>query len=268
MDSKIFEKSLTKDFNKELWSVFLKAVKDYRLVTEGDKIAVCISGGKDSMLLALCMKIWQKYSPYKFDVEYICVNSGYSAENLRKIKENADLFGTDIKILEAKIFESVRNSNKNPCFVCSRLRRGFLYKKAMENGCNKIALGHHFDDAVETTLMGMLYGSQIQAMLPRIKSDNYADMELIRPLWLVREENIIKFCNENSLSFTKCECSVTDGSGRISKREEIRNLLEYMRKTNPEVDKRIFKSCQNVNLKHLVSYYRGEENHSFLDEFN
>ena len=220
------------------------------------------------MLLALCMKLWQRYSPVNFDVLYISVNSGYSEENISKIKSNADILGIPLKIYEANIFESVKSSAKNPCFVCSRLRRGFLYKTAQELGCNKIALGHHYDDAVETTLMGMLFGSQMQTMLPRIKSKNYDNMELIRPLWLVREKNIIQWCEDNSLSFSKCDCIATDGTGKSSKREEIRNLLEYIRKTNPDADKHIFMSSHNVNLDSLVSYHKGEEYHNFLEEFN
>ena len=266
MDSKIFEKSLTKDFNKELWSVFLKAIKDYKLIKDGDRIAVCISGGKDSMLLAYCMKLWQKYSPYNFELKYIFVNSGYSEDNITQLKNNAQLFDIPIEIYDAGIFESVRNSGKNPCFVCSRLRRGFLYRTAQESGFNKIALGHHYDDVVETTLMGMLYGSQMQTMLPRIKSKNY-NVELIRPLWLAREKNIKKWRDDNSLSFSKCDCTATDGTGKTSKREEIRNLLGYIRKTNPDADKHIFMSSHNVNLENLFSYHIGEEYHSFLDEF-
>ena len=219
------------------------------------------------MLLALCIKLWQRYSPYHFDAVYISVNSGYTGENISKIKSNAQLLGIPLEIYNADIFKSVEKSKKSPCFVCSRLRRGFLYKTAQEIGCNKIALGHHYDDAVETTLMGMLYGSQMQTMLPRIKSKNYS-IELIRPLWLVRERNIIEWCSANSLSFSKCDCKVTDGSGRISKREEIRDLLEYIRKTNPDADRHIFSSSQNVNLENLVSYHKGDEYHNFLEEFD
>lgn len=259
------EDTITKNFNKQIWTKFRRGVRDYKLIQLGDKILVCISGGKDSMLLAQCIRRLQRNKEILFDAEYIVMNPGYNTENLRKIKENSNLLDIDTKFYDTKIFESAEKEKKNPCFLCARLRRGWLYKKATELGCNKIALGHHFDDVIETVLMGMLYGSQMQTMLPKLKAENY-DVEVIRPLYLVRESDIISWADFNKLEFINCACHVTEREGS-SKRAEIKALLNQLRKTNPAVDMNIFRSAENVNLKKLISYHNGDEYHSFLDEF-
>lgn len=254
------------EFNKTIWKNFLKSLKTYHLISDGDKIAVCISGGKDSMLMAKCMQRWQYYGNIDFEVEFIVMNPGYNIDNEKIILDNAQSLDIPIKIFSTKIFDSICGS-KNPCFLCSRLRRGYLYKTAQELGCNKIALGHHFDDVVETILMGMLYGSQMQTMMPKIHSENYKGMEVIRPLYLVREENIVKWARYNNLQFIDCSCKFTQEKS-VSKRLEIKNLLKQLRKTNPEVDMNIFRSAENVNLQTLISYHIGDEYHHFLDSYD
>ncbi|MCM1506573.1 MAG: tRNA 2-thiocytidine biosynthesis protein TtcA [Ruminococcus flavefaciens] len=262
------EDTIVTEFNKTIWKNFLKGLKTYQLIEDGDKIAVCISGGKDSMLMAKCMQRWHRYGNVDFEVCFIVMNPGYSEKNFRKIEENAEKLGLPMQIFETKIFESVAKEKHNPCFLCSRLRRGYLYKTAQELGCNKIALGHHFDDVIETILMGMLYGSQMQTMMPKIHSENYKGMEVIRPLYLVREGNIIKWAESNELSFIDCACRVTEGREvQPSKRLEIKNLLKQLRAVNPEVDMNIFRSAENVNLQTLISYHIGDEYHHFLDSY-
>ncbi|MDE6034560.1 MAG: tRNA 2-thiocytidine biosynthesis protein TtcA [Ruminococcus sp.] len=263
----MYEDSIVKEFNKDIWKNFLKGLKTYQLIEDGDRIAVCISGGKDSMLMAKCMRRWQRYGNIDFELEYIVMNPGYNEENLRKIEENVDILDIPVKIYDTKIFRSVEREKKNPCFLCSRLRRGYLYRTAQEIGCNKIALGHHFDDVIETILMGMLYGSQMQTMMPKIHSENYKGMEVIRPLYLVREENIVKWSDFNNLHFIDCACRVTEKTGN-SKRMEIKKLLVELRKVNPEVDMNIFRSAENVNLQTLISYHIGKEYHHFLDSYS
>lgn len=262
------EDSVVKEFNKTIWKNFLKGIKLYQLIENGDKIAVCISGGKDSTLMANCLQRWQYYGNIDFSVEFIVMNPGYSKENTEKIIENAQKLAIPIKVFETKIFDSVENNN-NPCFLCSRLRRGYLYKTAQELGCNKIALGHHFDDVIETILIGMLYGSQMQTMMPKIHSENYKGMEVIRPLYLVREKSIIDWAKYNNLKFIVCSCRLTEGKNKpVSKRLEIKNLLKQLREVNPEVDMNIFRSAENVNLQTLISYHIGNEYHHFLDSYN
>ncbi len=260
------ENTIVKEFNKTIWSKFLKGIKNYQLIENGDKIAVCISGGKDSMLMAKCMQRWQHYGNIDFEVVFIIMNPGYSAANNLKIKENITKLGLPVQFFETKIFESVVETKNNPCFLCSRLRRGYLYKTAQNIGCNKIALGHHFDDVIETILMGMLYGSQMQTMMPKIHSENYKGMEVIRPLYLVREENISQWAEMNDLQFIDCACQVTE-KDKSSKRQEIKNLLKQLRQVNPEVDMNIFRSAENVNLQTLISYHIGDEYHHFLDSY-
>ena len=272
-DNDSYGRLLTTEFNKTIWSKFLRGIKDYRMISPGDRIAVCISGGKDSMLMAKCMQRWQKYSDIDFEAEYLIMDPGYTAENRRKIEKNAALLGIPAKVYETRIFESAYKEKKNPCFLCSRLRRGSLYKKAQESGCNKIALGHHFDDVIETVLMGMLYGSQMQTMMPKINSENYEGMQLIRPLYLVREWDIIKWAEVCGLEFIQCACRVTEREGfsgdkGSSKRQEIKNLLKQLRAVNPGVDMNIFRSAENVNLQTLISYHIGDEYHHFLDDFD
>ena len=268
------ELSLVKKFRQGIWSRFLKGIKDYQLIQEGDKIAVCISGGKDSMMMAVCMKRLQRYSKVPFDVEYLVMDPGYAPANRQKIIDNAAKLEIPIKIFETKIFDSVVNVKQNPCYLCARMRRGYLYKNAQELGCNKIALGHHFDDVIETIVMGMLYGSQVQTMMPKIHSENFEGMQLIRPLYMVREEDIINWCKYNGLSFIQCACRFTeerevyeDGSSN-SKRQEVKELLKRLREVSPAIDKNIFRSVENVNLQTIISYHIGDEYHHFLDDYD
>ena len=268
------ELSLVKKFRQGIWSRFLKGIKDYQLIQEGDKIAVCISGGKDSMMMAACMKRLQRYSKVPFDVEYIVMDPGYAPANRQKIIDNAAKLEIPIKIFETKIFDSVVNVTQNPCYLCARMRRGYLYKNAQELGCNKIALGHHFDDVIETIVMGMLYGSQVQTMMPKIHSENFEGMQLISHLYMVREEDIINWCKYNGLSFIQCACRFTeerevyeDGSSN-SKRQEVKELLKKLRQVSPAIDKNIFRSVENVNLQTIISYHIGDEYHHFLDDYD
>ena len=268
------ELSLVKKYRLSIWSKFLKGVKDYQLIQEGDKIAVCISGGKDSMMMAVCMKRLQRYSKVPFDVEYLVMDPGYAPENRQKIIDNAAKLEIPIKIFDTQIFDSVVNVKQNPCYLCARMRRGYLYKNAQELGCNKIALGHHFDDVIETILMGMLYGSQVQTMMPKIHSENFEGMQLIRPLYMVREEDVIKWSKYNGLEFIQCACRFTeerevyeDGSSN-SKRQEVKELLKKLREVSPAIDMNIFRSVENVNLQTIISYHIGDEYHHFLDDFD
>ncbi|MDE6847872.1 MAG: tRNA 2-thiocytidine biosynthesis protein TtcA [Ruminococcus sp.] len=261
--------TIVNQFNETIWKKFLKGLKTYQLIENGDKIAVCISGGKDSMIMAKCMQRWQRYGNIDFEVVFIVMNPGYNDGNVLKIKENVKLLDLPVQYFDTKIFESVAKEKNNPCFLCSRLRRGYLYKTAQELGCNKIALGHHFDDVIETILMGMFYGSQMQTMMPKIHSENYSGMEVIRPLYLVREENILQWAELNGLQFIDCACSVTEANSlKSSKRQEIKNLLKQLRQVNTEVDMNIFRSAENVNLQTLISYHIGDEYHHFLDNYS
>ena len=261
------DKSLTGEFSKSIWSKFRRGIEEYRLISEGDRIAVCISGGKDSMLMAKCIQRLQMYGETHFTAEYIVMDPGYADENRQRIIENAAALELPIRIMDTRIFESAEKAEKHPCFLCARLRRGWLYKTAQELGCNKIALGHHFDDVIETILMGMLYGSQVQTMMPKLHSENYRGVQLIRPLYLVREKDIISWAERNGLSFIQCACGVTRNEGS-SKRAEIKRLLEQLRQTNPAVDMNIFRSVENVNLQTLISYHLGSDYHHFLDDFD
>ena len=262
------EESICNEFGRKIWTKFRRGVRDYRLINEGDKIAVCISGGKDSILMALCIRRLQRNNEIPFEAEYIAMDPGYSEENTEKIKENCKLLDLPVSFYKTNIFDSVEKSPKNPCFLCSRLRRGWLYKKAQELGCNKIALGHHLDDVIETILMGMLYGSQMQTMMPKLHSENYSGMELIRPLYLIREADIVDWTEANGLSFIRCACSMSEKSEQGSKRAEIKALLAQLRQTNPAVDMNIFRSAENVNLQTLISYHIGENRHHFLDDYD
>ncbi|MBR1423081.1 MAG: tRNA 2-thiocytidine biosynthesis protein TtcA [Ruminococcus sp.] len=268
------ELSIVNKFRKTIWSKFLKGIKEYELIKPNDKIAVCISGGKDSMLMAMCMKRLQKYSKIPFDVVYLVMDPGYNEINFQKIKENAELFQIPIQVFETKIFDAVAKVDQHPCYLCARMRRGYLYKTAKELGCNKIALGHHFDDVIETILMGMLYGSQVQTMMPKIHSENYKGMQLIRPMYMVREADIIHWKQHNDLQFIQCACRFTenctmcDNGGGGSKRQEIKTLLKQLRAKNPMIDMNIFRSVENVNLNTIISYHRGDEYHHFLDDYD
>jgi len=267
------EHSIITKYKKTLFHRFIGAVKDYELISKGDKIAVCISGGKDSMLLAKLMQELSKHGEYPFDMEFIVMNPGYAPQNLQKIIDNSQILGIPVKIFETDIFNSVFHIEKNPCYLCARMRRGHLYKYAQSLGCNKIALGHHFDDVVETILMGMLYGAQIQTMMPRIKSTNFDGMELIRPMYYIREKDIISWKNYNKLEFLQCACRFTeqnanlDGTG-TSKRQEVKNLIKEMKKVNPQVDINIFRSVERVNLSTIIGYYNEDEEHNFLEKFH
>ena len=255
------EHSIITKYKKTLFHRFIGAVKDYRLIQKGDKIAVCISGGKDSMLLAKLMQELSRHGDYPFDMEFIVMDPGYTPSNRQKIIDNAGILGIPIKIFDTDIFGAVVNIEKNPCYLCARMRRGHLYKQAQMLGCNKIALGHHFDDVIETILMGMLYGAQVQTMMPRIKSTNFEGMELIRPMYYIREKDIISWKNYNNLSFLQCACRFTernaalDGTGD-SKRQEIKMLIKEKKKTNPQVDINIFRSVERVDLSTIIGYYK------------
>ncbi len=267
------ELTIVNKFRRTIWAKFLKGIKEYELIKEGDKIAVCISGGKDSMLMAMCMKRLQRYSKVPFEVVFLVMNPGYNEINYQKILSNAELLGVPIQVFETQIFDAVAKVDQHPCYLCARMRRGYLYKTAKELGCNKIALGHHFDDVIETILMGMLYGSQVQTMMPKIHSENYEGMKLIRPMYMVREADIIKWKQYNDLQFIQCACRFTenctmcDNGGGGSKRQEIKALLKQLRAVNPAVDMNIFRSVENVNLQTIISYHRGEEYHHFLDNY-
>ena len=269
-----YETTLIKTFKNDIWAKFIKSIKTYDLIQEGDKIAVCISGGKDSMLMAMCMKRLQRYSKVPFEVVFLVMNPGYNEINYQKIRENAELLEIPVQVFETGIFDAVAKVDQHPCYLCARMRRGHLYKTAKELGCNKIALGHHFDDVIETILMGMLYGSQVQTMMPKLHSENYEGMQLIRPMYLVREADIIRWKQYNDLQFIQCACRFTenctmcDNGGGGSKRQEIKTLLKQLRAVNPAVDKNIFRSVENVNLQTIISYHRGDEYHHFLDDYD
>lgn len=267
------EETIVGEFRRTIWAKFMKGIRDYDLIQENDRIAVCISGGKDSMLMGKCMQRLQRYSKVPFEIIFLVMNPGYNEVNRQKIVENAEILGLPIRMFETRIFDAVAKIDQHPCFLCSRMRRGNLYKTAQSLGCNKIALGHHFDDVIETILMGMLYGSQIQTMMPKIHSENYADMQLIRPLYLVRESEIIKWQQRNRLHFIQCACRLTESSaaddnGGESKRKEIKQLLEQLRAVSPAIDMNIFRSVENVNLRTLISYHDGGQYHHFLDDYD
>ena len=268
MYSGSIEETICREFGKKIWTRFRRGVRNYRLINEDDRIAVCISGGKDSILMALCLMRLQRNGEIPFETRYIVMDPGYSEENLKKIKDNCKLLELPVSFYKTNIFDSAAKSPKNPCFLCSRLRRGWLYRQAAELGCNKIALGHHFDDVIETILMGMLYGGQMQTMMPKLHSENYQGMELIRPLYLVRESDITEWAKYNGLEFIRCACSMSEkNENGGSKRAEVKALLAQLRKTNPAVDMNIFRSAENVNLQTLISYHIGENRRHFLDDY-
>ena len=272
--SKDVEQSLRKKFKKKIWCKFTKAINQYELVKEGDRIAVCISGGKDSMLMAKLFQELKLHNKFEFDVKFLVMDPGYSPANRKVIEENARKLNIPIHIFESDIFESVFNVEKSPCYLCARMRRGHLYHFAQELGCNKIALGHHYDDVIETILMGMLYGSQIQTMMPKLHSTNFEGMELIRPLYLVREDDIKAWRDYNNLRFIQCACKFTDtcttcnNEENRSKRVEIKELIKTLKQTNPYVEGNIFKSIENVNLDTVVAYKKDGVKHHFLDTYD
>ena len=267
------EQTITKRFRKEIWKMFVKGISEYEMIQDGDKIAVCISGGKDSMLMAKCFQEIKKHRKMNFELEFIVMNPGYNELNKQKIIDNAKLLNVPITMFETDIFSRVVHIENNPCYLCARMRRGYLYEKAKELGCNKIALGHHFDDVIETILMGMFYGSQMQTMMPKVCSTSHPGMELIRPLYFVREEDIIAWRDKNELDFIQCACKFTEeynmsqNPGDVSKREEMKQLIKDMKKKYDKIDINIFNSVQNVNLDTIISYRKGDEFHHFLDDY-
>lgn len=266
------ERSIITKFRKTIWAPFLEALRVYEMISGGDKIAVCISGGKDSMLLAKLFQQLKRHSDVNFDVEYICMNPGYNETNAKKIEDNAALLGVPVRFFKSDVFEAAELvGGESPCYMCARMRRGYLYARAKELGCNKIALGHHRSDVIETTLMGMFYGGQIQGMMPRIKSANFEGMELIRPMYCISEEDIEHWRDYNGLEFIACACSFTEkvergGQGR-SVRQEMKELVKELKKRNPDVEKSIFKSIHNVQLDTLPEYKSGGVKHTFLEKF-
>lgn len=272
--SRDVEQSIRKKFRKKIWRMFAKAINTYDLVKEGDKIAVCISGGKDSMLMAKLFQELKLHNKFEFEVKFLVMDPGYSPENRKVIEENARKLNIPITIYESDIFESVYNVEKSPCYLCARMRRGYLYKFAKDMGCNKIALGHHYDDVIETILMGMLYSGQVQTMMPKLHSTNYEGMELIRPLYLIREQDIKSWCRYNDLHFIQCACKFTDtcttcnNEENRSKRVEIKELIKTLEQVNPYVEGNIFKSVENVSLEAIVAYKIDGVKHSFLETYD
>ena len=267
------ERTIITSYRKRIWSKFTKAITDYKMIQDGDKIAVCISGGKDSMLLAKCFQELKRHGKQNFDVIYLCMNPGYNEVNKNKIISNAKRLNIPLEMFETDIFDRVVKIEENPCYLCARMRRGYLYEKAKEYGCNKIALGHHFDDVIETILMGMFYGAQMQTMMPKIKSTSHPGMELIRPLYLVKEADIISWKERNKLDFIQCACRFTENTKTYengssnSKREEMKELIKQLRKVYDNIDMNIFQSVQNVNLDTIISYIQNGQEHHFLDKW-
>ena len=268
---KEIERSIIKTYRKEIWSKFVKAVKEYELVNENDKIMVCISGGKDSFLLAKCIQELQRHGKFPFQAHYVVMNPGYNETNLELIKENAKKLNIPIEIFESDIFNIVKDIKESPCYLCARMRRGYLYSKAKELGCNKIALGHHFNDVIETTLLSIFYGSEVKTMMPKLHSENFEGLELIRPLYFIKEENILSWVKSNDLKFLNCACRFTEDyalNKTDSKREEIKKLIKELKNNNPNIDDNIFTSMTNVNLNCVVGYKKGNEKYNFLDKYN
>lgn len=269
----LIERSINTKFRKALWTPFIQAIREYELIEPNDKIAVCISGGKDSMLMAKLLQELQKHSDFPFELVYLVMDPGYAPVNRQKIEDNASLLRIPVTVFESDIFAAADSVQQNPCYLCARMRRGALYAKAQELGCRKIALGHHFSDVIETTVMAMFYGAQLQAMLPKLHSQNFPGMTLIRPMYAIHEEDILAWCRYNELSFIQCACRLTervhnsaDGVGG-SKRQEIKLLLRELRKTNPNIEKNIFRAIHSVSLDTFPSYKTEGELHSFLERF-
>lgn len=271
--NKEIERSIIKKYRKEIWAKFVKAVQDYNLINENDYIMVCMSGGKDSFLLAKCIQELQKHGKVSFKVTFVVMDPGYSEKHKNKIIDNAKLLNIPIEIFESDIFSAVDNMDtKSPCYMCARMRRGHLYNKAKEKGCNKIALGHHFNDVIETTLLSMLYGSEIKTMMPKLHSDNYEGIDLIRPLYLVKESDIISWKKSNNLEFINCACKFTEENeilnSNTSKRKEVKELIKNLIKINPDMDYNIFKSMDNINLNCVLGTKQDGKYKSFLDDYD
>ena len=269
------ERSIVKKFKKDIWRNFTKAINEYQMIQDGDKIAVCISGGKDSMLMAKLFQELKRHGRNNFDVVFLVMNPGYNDLNYQMILENAKILEVPITVFETQIFETVVDIEDSPCYLCARMRRGYLYSKAQELGCNKIALGRHFDDVIETIVMGMMYGGQVQTMMPKLHSTNFPGMELIRPLYLIREKDIIHWCDYNNLKFIRCACKFTerseaakDDKEQISKRKEVKKLIATIEKDNPYVPMNIFRSVENVNLSTIIAYKSNGVKHHFLETYD
>lgn len=270
------ERSIIKQFRKEIWRPFVRALNEYRMIEEGDHIAVCISGGKDSMLLAKCMQEILRHGKMQFGLHFLVMDPGYHPANRKMIEDNAKLMGIPVHIFESDIFEVVSDVEESPCYLCARMRRGFLYANAQKLGCNKIALGHHFDDVIETVLMSMLYGGQVNTMMPKLHSTNFEGMELIRPLYFVKEGDILAWKKHNNLRFLQCACRFTERiamekameeEAHSSKRQEMKELIRHFREVNPHIETNIFKSVSNVNLDACIGYVKNGERHNFLEEY-
>lgn len=271
--SRDIERSIIKQFRKEIWRPFVRALNEYDMIKEGDNIAVCISGGKDSMLLAKCMQEILKHGKMQFGLHFLVMDPGYNPENRRMIEENARIMNIPVTIFESDIFNVVVDVDQSPCYLCARMRRGHLYANAKKLGCNKIALGHHFDDVIETILMSMLYGAQVNTMMPKLHSTNFEGMELIRPLYLVKEADILAWKDYNHLQFLQCACRFTEAISReeeahMSKRQEMKELINRFRTINPHIETNIFKSVENVNLDACIGYVKNGERHHFLEEYD
>ena len=267
------EKSIRKKFSKTIWGRFTKAVIEYELVKPNDKIAVCISGGKDSMLMAKLFQELLKHGKANFELVFLVMNPGYNEDNWKIIQDNAKVLGIPLTVFETQIFDTVADIDKNPCYLCARMRRGYLYSHAKELGCNKIALGHHFDDVIETILMGMFYGGKVETMMPKLHSQNFEGMELIRPMYLIKEDDIIAWRDYNQLNFIQCACRFTEncvscGGGRGSKRDEMKELIKEFRKQGDIIEKNIFRSVHNVNLRTIIGYHKDDMEYNFLDDYN
>ena len=263
------ERSIITKYRKQIWRPFMKAIRDYELIKEGDKIAVCISGGQDSNIMAKCLEELQKHGKVKFELVYLVMDPGYNELNRNKIIENAKTLGIPISIYNSNIFEVAdKLANNSPCYLCARMRRGFLYARSQELGCNKIALGHHFDDVIETILLSIIYGGEYKGMMPKLKSTNFENMELIRPLYLVREESIISWTKYNNLEFINCACKMTEKeSKKDSKRLEIKLLVKELEKKNKNIPYNIFKSSENVNIDTVLATKTENEKISFLERY-
>ena len=268
---KEIERSIIKKYRKDIWSKFVKAVSDYELIKENDKVMVCISGGKDSFLLAKCIEELINHGKVKFEAKYVLMNPGYNKKNIDLILKNADILNVKLEIFESDIFDVVDKVDfKSPCYMCARMRRGYLYSKAKELGCNKIALGHHFDDVIETTLLSMFYGSEIKTMMPKLHSDNYEGLELIRPMYLIKEDDIIRWAKGNNLTFINCACKFTAESSNneeLSKRKEMKKLIDELRKKNKNADFNIFKALDNINLNCVLGVKKDGIYKSFLEDY-
>lgn len=271
--TKEIERSLITKFRKPIWRKFTKAVHEYELIQEGDKIAVCISGGKDSMLMAKLLQELQKHGKVSFELVFLVMNPGYNSDNWKIIQDNAKILGIPITVFESDIFNIVADVDRNPCYLCARMRRGYLYSQAKKLGCNKIALGHHFDDVIETILMGMLYSGKIETMMPKLHSSNFEGMELIRPLYMVKEADIKAWRDYNKLNFIQCACRFTEncatcGGGRGSKRDEMKELIAAFRQTSDVIESNIFKSVYDINLARVIGYHKNGVKYHFLDDYN